>query len=126
MQNGENKDITYKGVYNFEDESDAVKIKQLLEKNDIPVGFFTYKLDKKLWEFTGVRGLGRGIAAALPENKGAIVGLTIGALREGRVTQNDVGIFETLIWNRSAIKIWQRFGMDFVCSKYTLHKWLDK
>jgi hypothetical protein len=95
------------------------------EKNGSPVGFFTYKLDNKLLKFTGIRGLGRGIAVVLPEARGAIVGLTQEALKKGKLVQKvALGVFETLIWNRAAIKIWQKFGMDFVCSKYTFHKWI--
>lgn len=97
------------------------------EKEDRAVGFFTYKLDNKLLKFTGIKALGRGIAAVLPEVKGAIVGLTREALRRGKLIQRvDLGIFQTLLWNYEAIRIWQNFGMDFVCSKYTFHKWLDK
>jgi len=96
------------------------------EKRNKPVGFFTYKLDNKLLEFTEVMALGRGIAAVLPEAKGGYVNLLIEALKKVKSELKvDLCIFDTQIWNYPVIKIWQKFKMDFVCSKYTFHKWID-
>jgi hypothetical protein len=97
----------------------------VLEKKFRPVGFFTYNLDKKLLKFTGIKSLGRGIAAVLPEAKGGYISLLIEALKKGKLELKvDLGVFETQIWNYSVIKIWHKFKMDFVGSKYTFHKWV--
>jgi hypothetical protein len=96
------------------------------ERNGKVVGFFTYKLDKRLSAFAGINFFGRGIAAVLPGAKGAYVNLLEAAIEKARSNfGNDCcGELDTQIWNYQAIKVFQRFRMDFVNSAFSFHNWL--
>ena len=97
----------------------------IAEKKGKVVGFFTYKLDERLKRFMGVKCAGRGIAAVSPEAKGAYVSLLKAAIERGElITKLDLGEFETQVWNYPVIKIFQRFGMNYVNSKHAFHKWI--
>jgi RimJ/RimL family protein N-acetyltransferase len=97
------------------------------ERSGNVIGFFTYKLDEILRDSTGIKCWGRGIAAISPQAKGAYVSLLKAAVQRGKLRAKvDLGEFETQIWNYPVIKIYKRFGMDYVSSKYSYHKWLGK
>jgi len=96
------------------------------EKKNIPVGFFTCELNQGLLKWTKIKVLGRGLAAVLPEAKGAYISFIKAALHRGmKILKVDIGEFDTQIYNYSVIKAYQRFGMIPAKARYTFHKWIN-
>lgn len=92
-----------------------------------PVGFLAYKQNRELSEIMKVRFLGRGIAAVLPQAKGAIITLFRDTINKWLTSSDKIvlGEFETQITYYAMIKILKRLGMDYVASKHTFHRWFS-
>lgn len=90
-----------------------------------PVGFLAYKLDRELEKLTGIKIIGRGLSASLPESKGAYVAL-VKAVIQDTVKSYDCAEFDTQLNNYQVIKVWGRFKFDFTGAKYTFHKWFKE
>jgi len=96
----------------------------IAKKNDkTPVGFLIYRLNERIFKYTGCRIIGEGLAAISPEGKGAFPSLLKAALNN-EIKSIDYAEFDSLIHNYEAIKVYRKFGLDFVRGKYTFHKWL--
>lgn len=94
------------------------------EKAGIPVGFFTFLRNDSLLK-AGIQCWGRGIAAVSAAAPGAYISLLKEALRRGRSYGIDIGEFDTQISNFPVIRLYQRFGMEFVNSSFWFHKALN-
>lgn len=64
---------------------------------------------------------GRGLSAVLPEAKGAYVSLVKAAI-QNIFLHYDYLEFDTQLTNYEVIKVWQKFGFDFIRAKHTFHK----
>lgn len=92
-------------------------------KKEKAVGFFTYKMDKELYTYTGIRALGRGVSVVSKYAPGAYINLLEAALRKGMCELRvDFGVFETQIWNYPVIRAYQRYGLKFVACRHTFHR----
>lgn len=96
------------------------------EKKDEIIGFAIYKKNRELEELCGIKIFGSGLSAVSPQAKGAYPALVKAVIRDFISLSYVIAEFDTQVNNYEVIKIWQRFGLDFVRSKYTLHKWLPK
>jgi len=90
------------------------------------IGFATYKLDEKLYNFSGIKILGRGLIATVPNIMGVFATLLKALIREGKeIFRTDDAEFETQINKFSVIKTYQRFGLQMLRAKHAFHKWLE-
>jgi len=94
------------------------------ESRKQPVGFLTFKLNKELERFTKYKIAGRGLSAVLPGAKGVYPCLVKAAIQD-IILHYDYLEFDTQLNNYEVIKVWQRFGFNFIRAKYTFHKWLS-
>jgi len=92
-------------------------------KGNQPIGFLTFRLNEELKKMTGHKICGRGLSAVSPKVKGIYPALTKAAIQE-IVLNYDYLEFDTQLNNYEVIKVWRRFGFDFIRAKYTFHKWL--
>ncbi len=93
------------------------------EKGGKVKGFFTYRTNEHVYNVFGLRGVGRGISVVLPDAKGAFVSFLKSAIGKGKEEgQINLAEFDTQIWNYQSVKIFQRFGMEYVKSVVTFHK----
>ena len=60
-----------------------------------------------------------------PKAKGTYVSLVKAAVKEVTLCY-DCLEFDTQLNNYEVIKVWQRFGFDFIRAKHTFHKWMGK
>jgi len=88
-----------------------------------PCGFLTFTLNRKLESCCKGRIAGHGLSAVSPEAKGAYIALVKAAIEE-TARNYDCLEFDTQLSNQEVIKVWQRFGFDFIRAKHTFHKWL--
>jgi len=95
------------------------------ERGSGVVGFLTFRLDDILETVSGYRIAGHGLSAVSPETKGAYPGLVKSAVQE-IVRHYHCLEFDTQLNNYEVIRVWQRFGFDFIRSKYTFHKTFDE
>lgn len=96
------------------------------EKENQPVGFFTCKFNHNILKWTKMKVLGRGLAAVLPEARGAYISLIKMALHRGmNILKVDIGEFDTQVYNYPVIKTYQRFGMELVLARCTFHRWME-
>lgn len=93
------------------------------ERDSQVVGFLTFKLNKELQKFTGYKIAGHGLSAVSPEAKGIYPGLVKAAIQYIALNY-DFLEFDTQLNNYEVIKVWQKFGFDFIRVKYTFHNWL--
>ena len=93
------------------------------ERNNEAIGFLTFSLDKKLKEHTGYKICGYGLSAVSPKIKGIYPALVKAAIQD-IITHFDCLEFDTQLDNYKVIKIWQKFGFDFLKAKHTFHRWI--
>lgn len=93
------------------------------EKNSRPIGFLTFKLEQEIKRLSGYKIAGHGLSAVSPRVKGIYPSLVKAAIKEIAL-HYDCLEFDTQLNNYEVIKVWQRFGFDFIRAKYTFHKWL--
>lgn len=96
----------------------------IAERKGKPVGFLSYRLNKELERLSGYKIVGQGLSAVSVQGKGIYPTLMKASMQDV-VQLYDFGEFDTQINNYEVVKIWQRFGLDFVKSKYSFHKWLS-
>jgi hypothetical protein len=94
-------------------------------RNNIPVGFLTYKLYKDLAQITNFKIMGRGLMAVERSAKGAIVSL-MKATFEDVYKNYDCVEYDTRLTNREVIKLCKKFSLELVKIRYTFHKFLNK
>jgi hypothetical protein len=98
---------------------------QLVRRGGRYVGFCSFRDDPDVERLTGVRVIGRGLAAVLPEGHGAYA-----LLAENICTRCPLGSrfqeFDTQIQNLPVINVWIRRGMPFFRARLTFHRWLDE
>jgi len=87
------------------------------------VGFLGLQYVPDLEERYRVRLAGRGLAAVLPEARGAYAALVGASLSH---TPHDFGEFDTQLQNFPVINVWIRYGLVFMRGRFTLHRWLDE
>jgi hypothetical protein len=92
------------------------------EVKESVVGFLTFRLDRELQRFMNYKICGHGLSAVLPGIKGVYPCLVKTAIREIGLNY-DCLEFDTQLNNYEVIKVWRRFGFDFIRAKYTFHKW---
>ena len=112
---GEWVDNSYQGKY-----ADRIFV---AEKNKEAIGFLTFTLDKKLKEHVGYKICGHGLSAICPKIKGVYPALVKAAIQD-IIMHFDCLEFDTQLNNYEVIKIWQKFGFDFLKARYTFHKWI--
>jgi len=96
------------------------------EKGNKVVGFIIYKKNRELKKLCGTKVVGNGLSAGSPVAKGAYIALIETALEDVILSSHDIAEFDTQVINYEVIKVYQKFKLDFVRSKYTFHKWLTK
>lgn len=87
-------------------------------------GFLVYKKNRELKRICKIKVFGSGLSAVSPLAKGAYPVLVKSVVGDVLSSNYDIGEFDTQLDNYEVIRVWQRFGFDFVKSKYTFHKWL--
>ncbi|MEI6631769.1 MAG: GNAT family N-acetyltransferase [bacterium] len=93
------------------------------QKSGEVAGFLTFELNKELERLSGYKIAGHGLSAVSPQAKGAYVSLVKAAVEE-IVSHYDCLEFDTQLNNYEVIRVWQRFGFDFIRAKHTFHKWM--
>lgn len=91
-------------------------------KGPEPCGFLTFRLNRELENCCGCKIAGRGLSAVSTQAKGAYVSLVKAAIEEIAL-HYDCLEFDTQLSNQEVIRVWQRFGFDFIRAKHTFHKW---
>lgn len=89
------------------------------------IGFLSYRINKELEKLTGYKIGCQGLSTVSKRGVGVYPALVKKSIQDF-VQLYDFAEFDTQINNYEVIKIWQRFGFDFVRSKYSFHKWLGK
>jgi RimJ/RimL family protein N-acetyltransferase len=89
--------------------------------NNRPIGFFAFKLNEELERLTGYKIAGHALGAVLSKAKGAFPSLVKAAI-QNFTSGYDCLEFDTQLNNYEILKIFQRFGFDFVRAQYTFHK----
>ncbi len=95
------------------------------ERNGEIVGFISYKTDKKLYKFSGLKIVGRGLLAApfnIPGVPFVLMKALIIEIRDG-LGADEVEL-DTQVNNLSVIKMCQKFGLQMFRARHTFHKWL--
>jgi len=96
---------------------------QLIRKAGRVVGFCSFQEAHAIREHHGVRIIGRGLAAVLPEGRGGYA-----LLAENICTRCPLGSrfqeFDTQIQNLPVINVWIRRGMPFFRARHSFHRWL--
>ncbi|KPK98942.1 MAG: hypothetical protein AMJ95_01395 [Omnitrophica WOR_2 bacterium SM23_72] len=95
------------------------------ERNNKILGFLTYKINKEFYKMTGYKIVGQGLAAVSERGLGIFPALVKSYIQD-IVRWYDFGEIDTQINNYEVIRTCQRFGLDFVRSKFTFHKWFNK
>ncbi|MBM3255261.1 MAG: hypothetical protein FJZ08_03075 [Candidatus Omnitrophica bacterium] len=95
----------------------------IAQKSGEVAGFLTFELNKELERLSGYKIAGHGLSAVSPQAKGAYVSLVKAAIEE-IASHYDCLEFDTQLNNYEVIKVWQRFGFDFIRAKHTFHKWV--
>ena len=93
------------------------------EKNNFPVGFLTFKKNRDIENLTGYKIAGHGLSAVFSKAKGAYPALVKYAIKR-IILSYDFLEFDTQLTNYEVIKIWHRFGFDFIRAKHSFHKWI--
>ena len=98
------------------------------EKKGVVAGFITYKLDKNLHDFTGIKIAGRGLLAV--SSKVPVPGLSMSLLRAWiretkEIRKVDEAELDTQINNFPVIRMYQKLCLQILRARHTLHKWLD-
>lgn len=91
------------------------------ERHGRAVGFLAWKVLARVLKAAGVRIVGHGISAALPEGSGSYPALIAVSL-EWTAGEYDVAEFDTPLDNPVPQRVFQKFGFRPVRSKYTLHR----
>jgi hypothetical protein len=98
---------------------------QLVRRGGRYVGFCSFRDEPDVERLTGVRVIGRGLAAVLPEGHGGYA-----LLAENICTRCPLGSrfqeFDSQIQNLPVINVWIRRGMPFFRARLTFHRWLDE
>lgn len=90
-------------------------------KEEIPIGFITYEIYDKFYNFTNFKVAGRGLIAADPRAKGAAIGLIQRVLNEAFLKYDALEI-TTRACNYEMIKIIQKFNLTLCKTQFTYHK----
>ena len=88
------------------------------------VGFLLYDFNQGLADTNGYRMIGHGLAAVSLQASGAFPALIKETIKK-TVSFHDGAEFDTQIDNYAAMRIYQKFGFDYLCSHYTFHSWLS-
>lgn len=91
------------------------------ERHGRVVGFLAWKIIARVLKTAGVRIVGHGISAALPEGSGSYPALIAVSL-EWTASEYDVAEFDTPLDHPTPQRVFQKFGFRPVRSKYTLHR----
>lgn len=95
------------------------------ERKGEAAGFLSFDIDADLEKISRYRIGGHGLSAVAKTAKGAYLSLVKAAMRK-ICAEYDCLEFDTQLYNYEVIKIWQRFGFDFIRAKHTFHKWFKE
>ncbi|MBA7709263.1 hypothetical protein ES703_118176 [subsurface metagenome] len=95
------------------------------ERRGRAVGFLAYRVNWELARLSGFKICGKGLLAVSVQGRGTLPTLMKVSIQDG-IPLYDFSEYDTQITNYKMIKVCQRFGFDFIRSKYTFHKWFGK
>jgi hypothetical protein len=87
-------------------------------------GFIAYQLDKELFEISGIKKGGTGLAACKKTSPGAYIALLSYAYMNGIEQGYDFVEFTAQLDNYEIIRIWQKFGLSPAKTDFCYHKCL--
>jgi len=98
----------------------------VIEKKNRVSGFLLYKKNMELERSCGIKIIGSGLSVVSPDAKGGYPALVMATAEDVISLSYDISEYDTQLNNYESIKVMQGFGLDYVKSRYTLHKWLPK